>query len=48
MLPLGQIIHNQPFVKLEFIIHKPMKISDYSAEELLQKTEETVIKSIKN
>lgn len=34
--------------KLEFIIHKPMKISDYSTEELLQKTEETVIKSIKN
>jgi 1-acyl-sn-glycerol-3-phosphate acyltransferase len=34
--------------KLEFIIHEPMKICDYSTEELLQKTEETVVKSIKN
>lgn len=34
--------------KLEFIIHEPLKISDYSFEEIFTKTETAVTQSIKN
>ena len=33
--------------KLEFIIHEPMAVKDYSFVELMSKTEDTIIKSLK-
>jgi 1-acyl-sn-glycerol-3-phosphate acyltransferase len=32
--------------KLEFIIHEPMAVKDFSFEELIEKTEKTVIESV--
>jgi 1-acyl-sn-glycerol-3-phosphate acyltransferase len=34
--------------RLQFIIHEPLAVKDFSFEELIQKTEQTVKKSIKN
>ena len=33
--------------KLEFIIHEPMAVKDYSFEEIIQKTESAVVSAIK-
>lgn len=33
--------------KLEFIIHKPMAVKDYSFEEIMQKTESAVVSAVK-
>ena len=33
--------------KLEFIIHEPMAVKDYSFEEIMQKTESAVVNAIK-
>jgi len=33
--------------KIEFQVHKPLKISDYSFEEIVEKTEKTIVKAIK-
>ena len=32
---------------LEFIIHEPMAVKDYSFEEIMQKTESAVLSAIK-
>jgi 1-acyl-sn-glycerol-3-phosphate acyltransferase len=34
--------------KLQFIIHEPIAVSEYSFEELLQQTEKAIVNSIKN
>jgi 1-acyl-sn-glycerol-3-phosphate acyltransferase len=34
--------------RLQFIIHEPMAVKDFSIEELLEKTEQTIKQSIKN
>ena len=34
--------------RLEFIIHEPLKVSDYSFEEIFTKTEKVIVQSIKN
>jgi len=34
--------------KLQFIIHEPIPVKEFSFEELIQKTEQTIIQSIKN
>jgi 1-acyl-sn-glycerol-3-phosphate acyltransferase len=33
--------------RLEFIIHDPIAVSDFSFEELMQKTENAVVQSLK-
>jgi 1-acyl-sn-glycerol-3-phosphate acyltransferase len=33
--------------RINFIIHEPLKISDYSFEEILEKTEKTIVEAIK-
>jgi 1-acyl-sn-glycerol-3-phosphate acyltransferase len=32
--------------KLEFIIHQPIAVKDFTFEEIASKTEETIVKSI--
>ncbi|MFN3967338.1 lysophospholipid acyltransferase family protein [Flavobacterium sp.] len=34
--------------RLQFIIHEPMAVKDFSFEELMQKTEQAIVQSIKN
>ncbi len=34
--------------KLQFIIHEPIAVSEFSFDELLQQTEKTIVESIKN
>jgi 1-acyl-sn-glycerol-3-phosphate acyltransferase len=34
--------------KLQFIIHEPIAVSEYSFEDLIQQTEKTIVSSIKN
>ncbi|MEO0045560.1 MAG: hypothetical protein RL705_751, partial [Bacteroidota bacterium] len=34
--------------RLEYIIHEPIAVKDFSFEELMEKTEQVIIQSIKN